>query len=862
MGPNQFFFHYLIFVHGLFLLFWGLYSFFMPRGFAVTFGWSWSWLGVFGVGYGLYTWSHLVQTHTHFSLLGHINTGLLAVSFSSFLEFSRRALRANKSIFGGLWVYAIPLLLAGTALSKGWGLQDPALWRSTLAITSTLLAAGAMFLTAQGIPLKMRGPAGDPVRRGLLLMTIVMILLGLKAGVDVFLSPLLLGHLPDHLSGCVLIFVALFAVTQIHGPFIFEKGEHLWKGWGGEARGFIYLFALLPALAAGYGIVSELSKGGLHLDGQATQRTAEILRERLGTSVHVVRSLDKSMAENLAPASQPGGFSESDLPRINAMLDRYATIVEMSVVYLLDIKGNVVALSNRAAKDSFVGKNYAFRPYFKEALAKGDAEYIAQGVTSNFPGLYISSLMRSAAGEPIGVAVIKAPLRGGLFNEEKDMAAMLVHDSGIILGAVPPGLANKALWPVPEADRKEFLSTKQFPVPEGKSFLSSRPANGEIKNFRTAEALFHLEDAGVRSLTIVTARLPHDFYAWQLWGFAGLLFLFGAGFTVILWNEFLERNNILTLARERDQKALVLQMETIFNSTQVGLLLVDSGFNVKRVNQVVLDMGGQELLSVLGRQPGNALSCIKARETEAGCGGPDACKGCLVRTTASTVFNSGKEVRAAEVGLTIRTAAGEHKEIWLDVNASPLEIKGERHILFSLSDITQRKISDIALRESKARFDELAEHNRVVNWEVDTDGIYTYVNHVAPIVFGYQREELVGCKHFYDLHPEEGREAFKTAALDVFTKKGAFRGLVNPVQHKDGRTVWVATSGRPLLDDKGALQGYRGSDVDITEQKKLEDQRAGHLKTLEVFYKASMGREERILELKNELAALKKEREK
>jgi len=41
--------------------------------------------------------------------------------------------------------------------------------------------------------------------------------------------------------------------------------------------------------------------------------------------------------------------------------------------------------------------------------------------------------------------------------------------------------------------------------------------------------------------------------------------------------------------------------------------------------------------------------------------------------------------------------------------------------------------------------------------------------------------------------------------------------------HKSGRTVWLSTSGVPLVDDKGNLLGYRGADTDITERKRAEE---------------------------------------
>jgi PAS domain S-box-containing protein len=120
--------------------------------------------------------------------------------------------------------------------------------------------------------------------------------------------------------------------------------------------------------------------------------------------------------------------------------------------------------------------------------------------------------------------------------------------------------------------------------------------------------------------------------------------------------------------------------------------------------------------------------------------------------------------------------------------------------------------------ERASRFAQLADHSRTFVWEVDADGLYTYASHMAENVLGYLPRELVGRMHFYDLHPENGRQAFKKAAFRIFEAKELFNNVENPMLAKDGRVVWFSTNGIPLLDDDGALRGYCGSDRDITAQ--------------------------------------------
>ncbi len=38
-------------------------------------------------------------------------------------------------------------------------------------------------------------------------------------------------------------------------------------------------------------------------------------------------------------------------------------------------------------------------------------------------------------------------------------------------------------------------------------------------------------------------------------------------------------------------------------------------------------------------------------------------------------------------------------------------------------------------------------------WEVDAEGLYTYVSNASEAILGYHPDELVGKMHYYDLHP-------------------------------------------------------------------------------------------------------------
>jgi len=137
-------------------------------------------------------------------------------------------------------------------------------------------------------------------------------------------------------------------------------------------------------------------------------------------------------------------------------------------------------------------------------------------------------------------------------------------------------------------------------------------------------------------------------------------------------------------------------------------------------------------------------------------------------------------------------------------------------------DTTERKEVEETLQKSEKRFRDIAENALEWIWEIDTDGKYTYASPVVEKILGFKPEEVLK-KYFYDLFHPEDRQELKKAAFEVLAKKQPFREFINRNVHKDGKTVWLSTSGVPILDEKGHLLGYRGADIDISERRRAEE---------------------------------------
>ncbi len=131
-------------------------------------------------------------------------------------------------------------------------------------------------------------------------------------------------------------------------------------------------------------------------------------------------------------------------------------------VYVMDPSGLTVAASNWDQPKSFVGHNYGFRPYFRQAIAGGIGRYVAIGVTSKVPGYYVARPIGPPSA-PSGVAVIKydlgtlAPIWKGA--EEK---VMLVDEDGVAFMTNDPRLAFRLLEPATEEKIQALARERKY----------------------------------------------------------------------------------------------------------------------------------------------------------------------------------------------------------------------------------------------------------------------------------------------------------------------------------------------------------------------------------------------------------------
>ena len=138
-------------------------------------------------------------------------------------------------------------------------------------------------------------------------------------------------------------------------------------------------------------------------------------------------------------------------------------------------------------------------------------------------------------------------------------------------------------------------------------------------------------------------------------------------------------------------------------------------------------------------------------------------------------------------------------------------------------DITERKIGEKALIESENRFRDISLSMADWIWETDSETKFKYISQSITEVLGYSPEELIG-KTPFDLMPEDESVRVKEIASKIVSNSESFKDLENWNIDKQGHSILMLTSGIPIFDNEGKVQGYRGISKNITVQRKLETQ--------------------------------------
>jgi len=435
------------------------------------------------------------------------------------------------------------------------------------------------------------------------------------------------------------------------------------------------------------------------------------------------------------------------IEKANGILDHFVSGFGVSVCYLMDVDGHTIASSNRLSPTSFVGKNYAFRPYFQRAIQGLPSLYLALGVTSGKRGAYFSHpIYDTKQDRSIGVVVVKAgagPLDEAMFHLN-DGFSVLADPNGAVFASNREDWLYNVLWKADPEGVARIAASRQFGkgpwrwtgmVKAEDDRALDAPGN-EYRILRreidepAGWYLTYLHDHGY-AVSKITGPLYRSI---------GLLVLVT---TVIvgLFSLLLYRRGGQEITR-RDEMASALKKSeeryrVLFNNAHEAIHIAQDN-RIRFPNPRAIEVFGYPE-EELTRMPFSDL----VHEEDKG----------LVQDRHERRLRGEK--LPSSYSYRIVTKAGDTRWVELKVTAIPWENRPAT--LCFLSDITERVEAETTLRESTERLLSQANSAADAIVSIDSRSIIAFWNDAAEKMFGYTRAEIVG-QDVAILMPEGYRE--------------------------------------------------------------------------------------------------------
>jgi hypothetical protein len=259
----------------------------------------------------------------------------------------------------------------------------------------------------------------------------------------------------------------------------------------------------------------------------------------------------------------------------------------------------------------------------------------------------------------------------------------------------------------------------------------------------------------------------------------------------------------LKVAQEELQKQ-TRRLDELFEQAPEGVAILDMEDRIVRANKEFTRMFGYEQHELVGRSIQEVIV-------------PDA-----------LLDESREYVRQVKSGrLEVETIRRRKDGSYVQVSLLAVPVitsSGEQVANYAIyRDITERKRAEERLRESEARFQAMADTAPVMIWMTGTDGLCNYFSKPWLDFTGRTMEQEVGTGWIEGVHPDDVKGCFD-CFLPAFEARKPF-GMEYRLRRADGEYRWVIESGIPRYTPGGEFAGYIGSNIDITERKRAEEER-------------------------------------
>ena len=330
----------------------------------------------------------------------------------------------------------------------------------------------------------------------------------------------------------------------------------------------------------------------LNTASERNQRSARIFEQSLLGSITQYDYIPSLLVKDKEIVQFLSNPEQSHIP-LSEKLQFFAESSGVDDIYVLNENGDAITTSNYLKEGSFLGKNYAFRPYFRFARTHLEKQYyFAKGVTTGVRGFFISEpilIQENGKSTFKGVVVAKIVLDEWEDQWQSSGQDILVMDNqGIVILSAKQQWRYRAIGELSDTVKKRIAVFNQFPNEHHKQLYSKEYSvdylSGLEQNIWTVDdktyvvnqfpikrvnwTLFHLDDQSHILLK-------------TLWFFLSSLVLTSIVF--LLWQE---RSSRLQLRREsrEAERARQAELQRVLDNIHIGVLVFDNRGKVLSMN--------------------------------------------------------------------------------------------------------------------------------------------------------------------------------------------------------------------------------------------------------------------------------------
>ena len=295
--------------------------------------------------------------------------------------------------------------------------------------------------------------------------------------------------------------------------------------------------------------------------------------------------------------------------------------------------------------------------------------------------------------------------------------------------------------------------------------------------------------------------------------FSGLFILLTAGLTAYGYRHRQARLYRSLYKSEREQREAEELFRTTLYSIGDAVITTDTRGLAQKMNPVAERLTGWLEEEARGKSLNEVFQIVQ-EESRA-----------PLENTVQRVLTEGNVVGLANHTVLISRDGTERP---IADSGAPIRIEDGSilGVVLVFRDQTEERVAQKSLAESEERYSIVADFTYDWEYWVDSEGNFLYVSPSCERITGYSAEEFISDPDLMNriIHPDDRNEMLEHFHKGRKVTPHTFEAKDFRIIRRDGETRWIGHVCQPVYNQEGRPIGRRGSNRDITERKRAEEQ--------------------------------------